>query len=116
MGVTVNDFKGLRAYELSRELSAHIYAAVQEWRYLDQRTLGLQMIRAADSVGANIAEATGRWHQADQRRFLFIARGSLKETEHWILLGQERGLLDSKADQPIAELARMINGLIRKRL
>jgi four helix bundle protein len=114
--VAVKDFKELRAYELSRQLSAHIYAAVQEWPYLDQRTVGLQAIRAADSVGANIAEATGRWHNADQRRLLLIARGSLKETEHWILLAQERGLLDSQGHHPIAEIARLINGLIRKRL
>jgi four helix bundle protein len=114
--VAVNDFKGLRAYELSRRLAAHVYAAVQEWRYLDQRTVGLQVIRAADSVGANIAEATGRWHQGDQRRLLLIARGSLKETEHWILVAQERGLMDSQAHRPIAEIARLINGLIRKRL
>jgi four helix bundle protein len=114
--VAVNDFRDLRAYELSRHLAARVYAAVQRWDYLDRRTVGLQAIRAADSVGANIAEATGRWHQADQRRLLLIARGSLKETEHWILVAQERGLMDSEAHQNIAELGRMINGLIRKRL
>ena len=69
-----NDFKGLRAYQLSRELAAHICFAVERWRYVDQRTVGMQAIRAADSVGANIAEATGRWHNADQRRLLLIAR------------------------------------------
>jgi four helix bundle protein len=100
----VNDFKELRAYQLSRELAARIYVAVERWRYVDQRTVGLQIIRGADSVGANIAEATGRWHNADQRRLLLIARGSLKETEHWIL------------DRPMAEIARLIDGLIKKRL
>lgn len=75
----------------------------------------MQLVRAADSVGANIAEATGRWHQADRRRLLFIARGSLRETEHWILLAQERGLLPRDAHEPIAELGRTLAGLINKR-
>ncbi|HKN93839.1 MAG TPA: four helix bundle protein [Thermoleophilaceae bacterium] len=110
-----NDFTQLRAYQLARHLSASVYAAVQEWRHLDQRTVGVQAIRAADSVGANIAEATGRWHNQDQRRLLLIARGSLKEAEHWILVAQERGLMDSEAHRPVAEIARLLNGLIKKR-
>ncbi len=112
----VNDFTQLRAYQLSRRLAASVYTAVQEWRYFDRRTLGLQAVRAADSVGANIAEATGRWHNQDQRRLLLIARGSLKETEHWIPVAQERGLMDSEANRPIAEIARLLNGLIKKRV
>ncbi|HEY1594627.1 MAG TPA: four helix bundle protein [Thermoleophilaceae bacterium] len=111
----MNDFKGLRVYALARALAAQIYAQVGEWRYLDQRTLGTQLIRSGDSVGANIAEASGRWHHADQRRLLLIARGSLKETEHWILVAQERGLMDSRAHESIAEIARMLNGLIRRK-
>ena len=110
-----NDFKELGAYQLSRRLSACVYEAVQDWRYLDQRTVGIQAIRAADSVGANIAEAMGRWHEQDQRRFLLVARGSLKETEHWILLAQERGLMDSEAHRPAEEISRLINGLVRRR-
>jgi four helix bundle protein len=116
MGVAQRDFKDLRAYQLSRRLSALIYESAARWRPFDQRTIGIQAVRAADSVGANIAEALGRWHQADQRRILLIARGSLMETEHWILVAQERGLLDSDAHEPVAEIARMLNGLLKKRL
>ncbi|HKN93674.1 MAG TPA: four helix bundle protein [Thermoleophilaceae bacterium] len=110
-----SDFTRLRAYQLARALAARVHGAVVEWPYVEQRTVGLQAIRAADSVGANIAEATGRWHSADQRRLLFIARGSLRETEHWILVAQERGLLPLNAHEPIEELARTLTGLIRKR-
>jgi hypothetical protein len=39
----------------------------------------------------------------------------LKETEHWILVAQERGLMDSRAHESIAEIARMLNGLIRRK-
>ena len=85
------------------------------WPYVDQRTVGIQLIRAADSVGANIAEAMGRWHRADQRRLLYVARGSLRETEHWVLVAQERGLLSPEVALPLDELARTLGGLIKQR-
>jgi four helix bundle protein len=73
------------------------------------------LIRAADSVGANIAEANGRWHEADRRRLLWVARGSLHETEHWILCAEERGLLERGTAERIEDIARPLNGLIKKR-
>jgi four helix bundle protein len=76
--------------------------------------LGIQLVRAADSIGANIAEAHGRATLADQRRLLHVARGPLLEVEHWIDVAGERRLLDATALQPrILELAKLLNGLIR---
>lgn len=75
--------------------------------------MGIQLVRAADSVGANIAEAIGRWHRPDQRRFLYVARGSLHELEHWIELAQERNLLPAESSKRVPELARTLNGLIK---
>jgi four helix bundle protein len=74
----------------------------------------VQLVRAGDSVGANIAEAMGRWHVADRRRLLFIARGSLYETEHWMLRAESRGLLKRGASDRLGELGRALNGLIKK--
>jgi four helix bundle protein len=113
MGTT--DFKSLRAYQLSRVIAAEMYSRVELWPAFHQRTIGVQLVRAADSVSANIAEAVGRWHVADQRRLLFIARGSLRELEHWIPVAQERGLLPEDAAQDLAEVGRTLSGLIRRR-
>jgi four helix bundle protein len=110
-----SDFRGLRAYELAAALARDLNAAVSRWEKFERWSLGIQLMRAADSIGANIAEATGRWHVADQRRVLYFARGSLHETEHWVAVAKERGLLASDADARIPELARTLNGLIRRR-
>ena len=72
------------------------------------------MVRAADSVGANLAEAMGRHHTSDKRRLLHIARGSLYETEHWASPAYERGLLDDDFGNLIERVAKTLNGLIRR--
>ena len=46
--------------------------------------MGKQIVRSADSIGANIAEGTGRHNVQDNQRFVKIARGSLHETRHWL--------------------------------
>ena len=72
----------------------------------------MQLLRAADSIGANIAEAAGREHPADKRRFLVIARASLFETEHWLARAHARGLVSSESDKRLTEIAKTLKGLI----
>lgn len=50
-------------------------------------------VRSADSIGANIAEGTGRKSYVDNKRFVFIARGSVNETKHWLRRAYKRNLL-----------------------
>jgi four helix bundle protein len=108
-------FRDLIAYRMSISIAREMSSAVESWPSFHLWSVGIQLVRAADSIGANIAEGLGRWHQADQRRLLFVARGSLHETEHWIGLAQDRGLLPSGAGAELPELGRVLNGLIRKR-
>ena len=106
-------FRSLVAYRLAAELADDLHDLVVEWPAFERWTLGTQLIRAADSIGANIAEATGRWHDADKRRLLLIARGSTYELEHWLLRAHARTLLDDSASARLGDIARALNGLIR---
>ena len=108
-------FRDLVAYQRSAELADELRQRVAGWRSFDHWSMGLQLVRAADSIGANIAEATGRWHQKDQVRFLYVARGSLLETEHWITTAERRGLLEPGTSDRLDEIARALSGLIKKR-
>jgi four helix bundle protein len=107
-------FRDLLAYRRAMELAHEVHAAVEHWPLLDRKTLGEQLIRAATSVDANIAEASGRWHERDRRQLLFIARGSLREAEHWIAYSEQRGLLARGTADRIDEIARLLDGLIKK--
>jgi four helix bundle protein len=108
-----SDFRRVVAYRLSAALADDLHALVGPWPSFDRWSTGLQLVRAADSVGANIAEGLGRWHGPDRRRFLIIARGSLYEVEHWLLRAQARGLTNDIFEGRLAEIARTLHGLIQ---
>ena len=87
------NFQKLQVYKLAEELADRIWDVVLKWDYLAKDTIGKQMIRSADSIGANIAEGTGRGTLEDNRRFIRMARGSLYETQHWLRRAYKRSLL-----------------------
>ena len=87
------NYENLEIYKLAEQLADQIWDIVWEWKSLTQDTVGKQIIRSADSIGANIAEGSGRGSDQDYRRFLRIARGSLNETRHWLRRAYKRKLL-----------------------
>ncbi len=70
-----------------------VWEIVVKWRPLARDTVGKQLIRAADRIGANIAEGDGRGSYQEDRRLTRIARGSLNETKHWLRRAFKRKFL-----------------------
>lgn len=101
-------FESLHVYRLSEELADLLWDMVKEWQPLARDTVGKQLIRAGDSIGANIAEGHGRGSYQDNRRFVRIARGSLNETRHWLRRAYRRQLL---TEQQIVRLQPLIEEL-----
>jgi four helix bundle protein len=88
-----SNFENLRVYQLSEELADQIWELATKWENFARDTVGKQIVRAADSIGANISEGAGRGSYQDNRRFVKIARGSLNETRHWLRRAYRRRLL-----------------------
>lgn len=111
------NFEKLQVYKLSEKLADQVWKIVLGWDVLAIDTVGKQLIRAADSIGANIAEGSGRGTEPDLRRFLRIARGSLYETQHWLRRSYKRRLLTEKQVNSlvpiITELNPKLNAYIR---
>ena len=112
--MALTGFLELAVYREAAALSDEIDSCVSQWDTFARWTVGVQLVRAADSVGANIAEGYGRRTDLDRRRFLFQARGSVCELQHWLIRARERKLpypADGlgRAD----EVGRMLNGLAR---
>jgi four helix bundle protein len=111
------NFENLEIYQLSEKLADEIWNIVLGWNNLAQDTIGKQMIRSADGIGANIAEGSGRGTPQDNRRFLRMARGSLYETRHWLRRAHKRSLLlleqTNDLSPIIKELTPKLNSYIR---
>jgi four helix bundle protein len=89
----VEKFQDLKVYQLSENLADEIWKLVQKWDNFARFSVGQQLVRSADSIGANIAEGHGRGSYQDNKRFVKIARGSLNETKHWLRRAYVRNLL-----------------------
>ena len=96
--------ESLDVYRLAEELADLVHAVAVCWNNFERDTLGKQLVRSADSVGANIAEGYGRFTYRDRRHFLHIARGSLYETRYWLRRAHKRNLLDDATSAKIAEV------------
>ncbi len=112
-----SNFEKLEIYQLAEKLADEIWFIVEKWQYFEKDTVGKQMVRSADSVGANIAEGNGRFNYKDNQRFIRIARGSLNETRHWLRRAYTRNLLTKEQIEklkPIIEkLTLKLNGYLR---
>ena len=73
------DFKSLRVTPLIRDAVSDIYRITATFPDSERYGLASQMRRAAVSIGANLAEGTGRSSDCDFARFVQIARGSSHE-------------------------------------
>ena len=87
------NFENLEIYQIWENLSDKVWEIVLSWNRLAQDTIGKQIIRSTDSIGANIAEGSGRGSDQDYKRFLYMARGSLYETRHWLRRAFKRKLI-----------------------
>ena len=88
-------FEKLEVYQLPERLADAIWDMALGWNSFAKDTVGKQLVRAADSIGANIAEGYGRGTGADNRRFVRTARGSLNETQHWLRRAYRRDLMSN---------------------
>ena len=84
----------LRVYQLAMEMGEEVWGIVIKWNYFAKDTIGRQLVRAADSVAANLSEGFGRYHYKEAKNFGYYSRGSLYETKTWLTKAHNRKLLD----------------------
>src|SRR5579862_982257 len=101
------------------ELADAVWDLVMEWKPIAQDTVGKQLIRSADSIGANLVEGDGRYSTADSLHFFVIARASAREVKWWLHRALKRRLTPAETANELLEkldhATRSLNSLINYR-
>jgi four helix bundle protein len=117
MGQT-QSHRDLVVWQKGMELAEATYALARLLPKAEEYRLTSQLLRAATSVPANLAEGNARASRKDYAHFVSIARGSVAEVETLLLLGVRVGLMSQQDSQRALELAdelgRMLNVLHRR--
>lgn len=99
------------------ELAQAIYALTGSFPKQEEYRLTSQMIRAAISIPANIAEGYMRSTRKDYGNFISTARGSAAELETFLLAGRMKFASHdavASALKQAEEVSRMLNALRKK--
>jgi four helix bundle protein len=103
-----SNFEKLKVYPLSEMVADHVWELVHQWPQFAKSSIGDQLVRSADGIGANIAEGVGQKTTGANKYHIRIARGSLYETKHWLRRAYRRGLL---TDEQVADLKPLLDEL-----
>jgi len=111
-----SSFRDLRVWRQAMDLVVAVYG--ERRAFPKDETYGLtgQMRRAAVSIPSNIAEGKGMNSDAEFKRFLYHARGSLMELQTQVLIAQELQYLSREKTESLLErctaIGRSLAGLI----
>jgi four helix bundle protein len=113
----IRDLEDFNTYNFAMELGEEVLGIVIKWNYFEKDTIGKQLVKAVDSIAANLSEGLGRYHYKEAKNFSFCARGSLFETQTWITKAYNRKLMEEKQFVKIKTdldiVGRMINKYIK---
>ena len=89
-------FNQLNIWSKGFDLLMEVYNLTSGFPVEEKYALLSQLIRAANGIIANIAEAHGRFYFADKVRILYIARGELEETQSHLQVAFARNYISDK--------------------
>jgi four helix bundle protein len=115
----IESHRDLIVWQKSMDLVVQVYQLTGAFPPSEIYRLVAQSTRAAASVPANIAEGHARSSRKDFANFLAIAKGSLMETETFLMIAIRLGYLQNGVASPtlelITEISKMLT-VLRRRL
>jgi four helix bundle protein len=113
----MRDYIKIDAWRLADDLTVEVYERTRSFPKEEMYGLTSQLRRASYSVPANIVEGASRESKKDYLHFLYIARGSLSETQYFIHLARRLDYLSSEEADVLHERTKLafgcLHGLIR---
>jgi four helix bundle protein len=115
----IESHRDLIVWQKALDLAVDVYSITAQFPAKEQYRLTSQIARAVASVPANIAEGHARTTRKDYANFLAISRGSLAETETFLILAHRLNYISAAALSAVLdrvdEVGKMLVTL-RKRL
>jgi four helix bundle protein len=108
----MRDYTKIEAWKLADDLTVAVYEQTRSFSREEIYGLTSQLRRAAYSVPANIVEGSSRESQKDYLHFLYIARGSLSETQYFIHLARRLGYLSSEEAEALNSQTKSVFGCL----
>ena len=87
------ELEELKIYQLYMKMADDIWYIVYQWNYFEKDTIGKQLVRAADSIAANLSEGFSRFFYKEEKQFCYYSRNSLSETKTWLTKAFNRKLI-----------------------
>jgi len=113
----MRDFRELKVWHKAHALTLNVYRATKLFPKEELYGLTSQIRRAAASIGANIAEGSGKSSSADFGRSLQIALGSASELEYHLLLSRDLGYvvpeIYQQLSEQVVETKKMLSGFVQ---
>ena len=113
----MRDYTKVEAWKLADDLTVAVYEHTRSFPKEEVSGITSQLRRASYSVPANIVESASRESKKDYLHFLYIARGSLSETQYFIHLAQRLAYLSKEESEELKEQTKIafacLHGLIR---
>ena len=110
------NFRNIKAWQYADNLAVLVYSKTKSFPREERYGITSQLRRASVSVATNIAEGANREHNKEYLNFLYIARGSMAETEYLLHLSKRLGYLQDdeykKLEDLRKEAAKTLYGLI----
>jgi four helix bundle protein len=114
---TMRDYTKIVAWKLADDLAVEVYERTRSFPKEELYGRTSQVRRAAYSDPANIVEGSSRESKRDYLHFLYIARGSLSETQYFIHLSHRLGYLSAEEAPELHDQTRQafacLHGLVQ---
>ena len=113
----MTDFKKLKVWQKAHVMAMDVHRVAGQIRAAKHASLRSQMIRAAQSVPANIVEGSGQESRREFSRFLRIALNSTTELEYHLITARDLEAIRASDSltliTQVTEVRKMLYGLIR---
>jgi four helix bundle protein len=105
-------YRDLIAWQKAMDLARMIYGQTEDFPNSETFGLRMQLRRSAVGVATHIAEGHGRLTDAENRKSLSVARGSLNELQTELELAGSLRFLNEESTNQLLELSTEVAKLI----